>query len=143
MTLRIVYFGNSEVAGLHIPVREYIDNISNQAELSLKKGNIRQYTKHEQLAARLMMLIIHTAQNDGKVSMPHGKKLYDYPFSELRQKVSKTLVRIFYFVHNGNDLILLHAYNKSEGSPTPLKELEQAHINFKLYQSNPNKHAFF
>jgi hypothetical protein len=141
--LKIIYFINNKGKTKEIPVKEYVDNIFDQADVLKKKGKIAQFKKMWKLGIRILALIEHTARNNGIVTMPQGKKLHNYPFWELRQKVSKKLVRIFYFVHFENDLVLLHAYDKPEETSAPVKELKKAAENYILYKSNPHKHAFF
>lgn len=137
--LRIVYFQEKE----NSPVKSYIDRIINEADAESKKGKDKSAGKKKRLAIRLLALIQHAAEVDGNVQPPAGKKLYSFPFSELRQKAGKNLIRIFYFTYGQKDLVLLHAYDKQEGEEADPKELKQAEENFKKYNFHPNKHALF
>lgn len=101
-------------------------------------------TSDRNLAIRLMALINHAAEHGGIVSPPQGKKLDGYPFSELRQKHGRDLLRICYFTHREDKLVLLHIFEKPDGKASEkivAKELAYANHVYNLYLSNPKKHA--
>lgn len=139
--LQITYFCEDNKAKTPIaPVKDYIDTIISESEELRKKGKPQQAEKLKRFALRLLAIIQHAAEQNGIIRPPLGDKMHGHPFHELRQKQSKTLVRIFYFTYQQNKLVLLHAYNKKEGTPALQSEINTAQMNYNKYISNPHKH---
>jgi phage-related protein len=122
------------------PVKDYLDSLVAKAEELEEKGKTNQADKLRKNALRLFALIQHAAEHNGIVHPPQGDKMHGHPFFELRQKISKNLIRIFYFVYRNQKLVLLHVYQKPEGSPASQKEIATAQENYDKYTSNPKKH---
>ena len=62
---------------------------------------------------------------------PHAKHIKDKIW-ELRIKSSSDISRIFYFAHDGKDIILLHGFVKKT-QKTPAREIEIASKYFEDY----------
>ncbi|MBT4937382.1 hypothetical protein HON22_05690 [Candidatus Peregrinibacteria bacterium] len=140
--IKIVYFCEGSKKDSKIPVKNYIDILIQEADISEKLGKAKKAEKQRGLALRLLTVIKHAAEHDGIVYPPLGDKMHGYPLNELRQKHGKELIRIFYFVYMKNKLVLLHAYDKKEGTVAPKKEINIAYNNYKLYISNPQRYEF-
>lgn len=80
-------------------------------------------------------LLIH---NNGSLGMPYTKYMGDKVW-ELRVDFNKIFHRIFYFVFDGEKIILLHGFNKKTNK-TPIKEINQALKNQKDYIFNLNNY---
>ena len=139
--LQITYFCEDNTTKNPIaPVKDYINTIIAESEELLKKGKAQQAEKLRRFALRLLAIIQHAAEHEGVVHPPLGDKMHGHPFYELRQKQSQTLVRIFYFAYQNKKLVLLHAYEKKEGTPALQSEINTAQRNYNLYISHPHKH---
>jgi len=66
---------------------------------------------------------------------PHVKHIKEKLW-ELRIKSASDISRIFYFVHTGKDLVLLHGFIKKT-QKTPSKEIQTANKYLEDYQSIP------
>ena len=64
---------------------------------------------------------------------PHTKHI-DGPIWELRSKFSSNIYRIFYFIWDGNRLVLLHGFTKKT-QKTPPAEIAIAKKRMEDYQS--------
>lgn len=115
--LNIIYYVDSKTGGSQIR-----DNI-----LNIKKESVR---------ARVVAIIVHVAENDGKTSAVVTKNIRGYHFSEIRMKVSKNLYRILYFIWRNEKLVLLHLFIKKEGEITPNKELLIAEEKYNDFLNN-------
>lgn len=139
--LQITYFCEDNSAkGPIARVKDYINTIISESEELQKKGKTQQAEKLKRFALRLLAIIQHAAEHKGIVLPPLGDKIDGHPFHELRQKQSKTLVRIFYFTYQQKKLVLLHAYDEKEGTPALQSEINKAQRNYNMYISNPHKH---
>jgi phage-related protein len=95
-----------------IPVQEFINSLSRQQR------------------AKAIHEIEILEQFGTELKMPHAKHI-DGKLWELRIKAGNDISRIFYFIHTGNHIILLHGFIKKT-QKTPAAEISKA----KTYLSN-------
>ena len=74
--------------------------------------------------AKLLWVFDLLAESGIDVGMPHVKPLEDKLY-EIRVRVDRNAYRIIYFLHTGQQFILLHGFQKKT-QKTPTKELKLA-----------------
>ncbi len=102
-----------------IPVQEFIDSLTRQQRTKA----IHEIEILEQFGTEL--------------KMPHAKHI-DGKLWELRIKAGSDISRIFYFVHVGDDIVLLHGFVKKT-QKTPSAEINKAKTYLADYERRAGK----
>ncbi len=111
-----VKFFSDPVTG-KIPVRQYLDNLSDKER------------------AKVLKYIEFLRQYKGVLDEPYTKHIRD-KIRELRIDFSTNRHRIFFFTFVGKNIILLHAFLKKT-SKTPGSEISKALSNYHKVINNP------
>jgi phage-related protein len=82
-------------------------------------------------AQREFKSLIYTLKNEGKLSLPAGKKIGDNLF-EIRIRVGGIYRGLYAYISRGG-IIVLHFFQK-KSQKTPIKDLKVARKRFKEYE---------
>ena len=83
---------------------------------------------------KIIAYVLLLIEKDGNLGMPYTKHIKDKIW-ELRVDFNKNFHRIFYFIFDGEKIILLHGFNKKTNK-TPKKEINQAMLNYNNCLNN-------
>jgi phage-related protein len=104
-------------------------NINNRSKV-LEFYNSLDKKLRVKVLAYIQMLI----NNNGKLDMPYSRKVAQKVW-ELRVDYDKKYYRMFYFIHDGKRIIMLHGFTK-KSNKTPEKEIKIAVKRYKDYLFN-------
>lgn len=102
-----------------VPVQEFLQSLSRQ--------------QHAKAIHEIEIL----EQFGNALRMPHAKHI-DGKLWELRIKAGSDISRIFYFIHIGNDIVLLHGFIKKT-QKTPSGEIDKAKTYMADYERRADK----
>lgn len=125
--MRIVYYNNDlKIA----PVKKFLLGYGLKPDDTAKQQN-----RKIKALAFVDQAIKFIAENKGQPIPPIAKPLKGYKFHEIRIKAGKNLIRILYFCHFKEKLVLLNAFEKPEFYEKKLKKKIEKEISKILEQT--------
>lgn len=134
--MEVIYYFDKDLG--YSPVKKYLAQYANNNDTTEKTN------RKNKILADIDAKINFLKQNNGIPIPPISKPLREYNFFEVRQRKDRNiLIRIFYFCHNSN-IVLLNAFEKPDDYDTAKenrkikKELEITKIYQNKFILNPN-----
>jgi len=86
--------------------------------------------------SKILVYISVLIREDGNLGLPYCRHIKNKIW-ELRVDFDKNYYRLFYFIFDGEKIILLHGFNKKTDK-TPAKEMNKAEDYYQDYLNNLN-----
>ncbi|MFH1326456.1 MAG: type II toxin-antitoxin system RelE/ParE family toxin [Candidatus Falkowbacteria bacterium] len=98
------------------------------------------YSLDKKVRAKILVYINMLISQGGRLKFPYARHMEDKIW-ELRVDFDKNFYRIFYFIFDGEKIILLHGFNKKTNK-TSSKEISKAKNYYKDYLINLNDQSY-